>query len=57
MYNQVHIRLASLTTKRKNLGNEVEVKKEKEPKIMFNLKITNITTYQHNLIANMSNLA
>lgn len=41
-----HHRTTLLTT-RNNLGDKVEIKTEKEPKIMFYLKITNIIVYQH----------
>lgn len=40
-----HHRTTLITTR--NLGDKVEIKTEKEPKIMFYLKITNIIVYQH----------
>lgn len=38
---------STLITTRNNLGHKVEIKTEKEPKIMFYLKITNIIIYKH----------
>lgn len=37
----------TLMTTRNNLKDKVEIKTEKEPKIMFYLKITNIIIYQY----------